>query len=96
MRLILALPFLALAACNVDNDGGNDTVTLEYNQQRIEEGAAKAARTAESVGSSVGNVAAGTARAIKDEVGDIDVDVKRTPRGEGDPAANTEATVNSR
>ncbi|HEX2764225.1 MAG TPA: hypothetical protein VHM92_10360 [Allosphingosinicella sp.] len=93
MRLMLAFAVLALAACNVDSDGGNDTVTLEYNQQRIEEGAAKAARTAESVGSSVGNVAEGTARAIKDEVGDIDVDVKR--RRPGEEAANAAAMTNS-
>jgi hypothetical protein len=91
---LLALPLLALGACNLNTDGGNDTVTLEYNQQRIEEGAAKAARTAESVGSSVGNVAEGTARAIKDEVGDIDVDVKRTRR-DGNEAANAAATSNS-
>lgn len=98
MRLplpLLALPLLPLAACNLNSDSGNDTVTLEYNQQRIEEGAAKAARTAGEVGSSVGNVAEGTARAIKNEVGDIDVDVTRTRRGEGNEAANAAATSNA-
>ena len=75
MRLILALPFLALAACNVNNDAANDSMTLEYNQQRIEDGAAAAGRAAKDVGSGLGNVASSTGRAIRNEVGDIDVDV---------------------
>ena len=75
MRILFALPLLATAACNLDNDAGNDQVTLEYNQQRIEEGARKAAATARDVASGVGNVTAATGRAISNEVGDIDVDV---------------------
>ena len=78
MRLILALPLLAAAGCNVDNDTANDQMTLEYNQQRIEDAAAATARTAKEVGSSVGNVAATTGRAIGNEVGDIDVDLNVT------------------
>ena len=78
MRLILALPLLAAAGCNVDNDTANDQMTLEYNQQRIEDAASTAARTAKEVGSSVGNVAATTGRAIGNEVGDIDVDLNVT------------------
>jgi hypothetical protein len=81
MRIALILPLLAfplsLAACNVDNDAGNDSVTLDYDQERIENGAAAAARTAREVGSGVGNVAASAGSAIKNEVGDIDVDVTR-------------------
>jgi hypothetical protein len=77
--MMLALPLLTLAAaCNLDNDSANDQVRLEYNQQRIEEGARDAARAAREVGSSVGNVALSTGRAVKNEVGDIDVDVDVT------------------
>ncbi len=75
MRIIRALPLLALAACNVDNDAANDKVTLEYDEQRIKETARATARTAKEVGSAAGNVAATTGRAIKKEVGDVDVDV---------------------
>jgi hypothetical protein len=75
MRIILTLPLLLVAACNVDNDSANDQMTLEYDQQKIENAAASAARTAKEVGSAAGNVAVTTGRAIKDEVGDIDVDV---------------------
>ena len=75
MRILFALPLLALAGCNVDNDTANDQMRVEYDQQRIENGAAAAARTAREFGSGVGNIAASTGRAIKKEVGDIDVDV---------------------
>jgi hypothetical protein len=75
MRLTVALPLLALGACNVDNDSGNDQVRVEYNEQRIRDAASDAAATARDVGSSVGNVAASTGRAVRNEVGDVDVDV---------------------
>ncbi len=75
MRLFLAFSVLSMAACNVDSDGTNEQVTLEYNKQQIRETAAKAGRAAKEVASGVGNVAATTGRAIKNEVGDVDVDV---------------------
>ena len=76
MRIIMALPLLAAAAaCSVDSDGSNDQVTFQYNEQRIRDGANKAARTTRDVASGVGNVAESTGRAISNEVGDIDVDV---------------------
>jgi hypothetical protein len=75
MRLIFALPLLALAACDVDNDSANDSVRLEYNEQRIRDAAAATARTAKEVGSGVGNVAVSAGQAVKKEVGDVDVDV---------------------
>ncbi len=75
MRMILVLPLMMVAACNVDNDVKNDQVTLEYNEQQVRDTAQDAARTAEGVAASVGNVAESTGRAIKNEVGDIDVDI---------------------
>ncbi len=80
MRLFIACSLLSLAACNVDTDATNEQVTLEYNKQQIRDGAVKARRTAKEVASGLGNVAATTGRAIKNEVGDVDVDVdvKRT------------------
>jgi hypothetical protein len=80
MRLILALALFAPAACSVDNDTTNDQMTVQYNQQRIE----KAARAARDAGAAAGNVAATTGRAIRNEVGDVDVDVdvRRTRRDE--------------
>ena len=75
MRIIFAIPLLMTAACSVDNDSGNEQVTLEYNEQRIEDAASDVANTAREVGSGVGNVAESAGRAVKNEVGDIDVDV---------------------
>lgn len=83
MRIIFALPLLALGACNVSNDGNNGAVTLEYNQQRIEQGASDVRNVASDVATSVGNVATSTGRAIGNEVGDIDVDVTRNRNSAG-------------
>lgn len=92
MRAIWTIPLVIVGACSVDNDTTNDKVTVEYNQQRIEKTARKAARTAKDVASSAGNVAATTGRAIKNEVGDVDVDVdvRRTrPGNEADTKKST-------
>ena len=78
MRILFALPLLGLAACNVQNDEGNDQVRLQYNQQRVEDAASDAADAAKDVAKGIGNVAQSTGAAIKDEVGDIDVDVDVT------------------
>ena len=75
MRLIFTLPLVMLAACNVDNDSANDQMTLEYNQERIEDAASDVANTASELGSSIANVAESTGEAIGNEVGDIDIDV---------------------
>lgn len=85
MRLFLGLLLLAVAGCNVDSDAANEQVTVRYDKQQIRETARDAGRTAKQVASGVGNVAASTGRAIKNEVGDVDVDVevKRSrPKGE--------------
>jgi hypothetical protein len=73
---LLSLALLTLAACDVDNDAGNESVTVEYNKQQIRDTAREAGRAARDVASGVGNVAAASGRAIKNEVGDVDVDVE--------------------
>jgi len=80
VRLFLAFLVLGTGACSVDSDATNEQVTVEYNKQQMRETAAKAGRAAKEVASGVGNVAVTTGRAIKNEVGDVDVDVdvKRT------------------
>ena len=88
MRIAFALPLLALAACNVENDTANDSLKVEYNQQRIEDVASDVADTAGDVASSVGNVAAQTGRAISNEVGDIDVDVDVNRNRDGNSSGN--------
>jgi hypothetical protein len=76
MRLIVPIAVLfVLTACDVDSDPENEQVTVTYDKERIKKTAADTARTAQEVGSSVGNVAESTGKAIKKEVGDVDVDV---------------------
>lgn len=84
MRKAFAFSLLLVGACNVDSDAQNEQVTLEYNRQEIKKTARDAAHAAKDVASSVGNVAASTGRAIKKEVGDVDVDidVSRNKSGE--------------
>ena len=80
MRIILPAALL-LTACGVDNDPANEKVTVTYDKERIE----KAGRAAKDVAVSAGNVAETTGRAIKKEVGDVDVDVRVT-RDKREPA----------
>ena len=88
MRIIIALPLLALAACNVENDSANDQVTVEYNQEKFEDAASDAANTVKDVATGVRNVASDTGRAISNEVGDIDVSITRNRSGNDEPAGN--------
>lgn len=75
MRLALVLVCLAATSCNVDRDAQNKQVTIEFNEQQARDTANKAGRTVENVAAGVGNVAGAAGRAIKNEVGDIDVDI---------------------
>ncbi len=80
MRIVLILSLAALTACDVRNDTTGNTVTVTYDKQEIRRKASEAGRAAREAAVGAGNVAASTGRAIKREVGDIDVDVdvKRT------------------
>jgi len=88
MRIAFALPLLALAACNVENDTANDSLKIEYNQQRIEDAASDFGNAASDAASAVGNVAGETGRAISNEVGDIDVDVNVSRNRDGNESGN--------
>lgn len=73
MRLIYALPLLALSACQVTEDDQNDAITVQYNQDLAENAAADIANGAREAGAAIANgaeEAADTARNV-----DVDVDV---------------------
>ena len=82
MRIIPAAALFAAAAatgaCNVESDSANEQVRIDYDREKMRDAASTAARTARDVGSAAGNVAATTGRAISNEVGDVDVDLKVT------------------
>lgn len=60
MRILIALPLLALAACQVSKDDQNDTITATYNED-----------VAENVAEDVGNFAEDVANDIEDTAEDV-------------------------
>ena len=93
MRMLLAIPLLALAACDVDSDSANGQLSVDYDKERIKNAASDAADTAQGVAAGVGNVAASAGHAIKNEVGDVDVDVDVSRSRSGDASANASANT---
>jgi hypothetical protein len=82
MRIILALPLLMVAACNVERDTANDSTTMEFNQERIEGAAEDVGNAARDVAAGAANVASATGDAIGNEVGDgADADANRNEAG---------------
>lgn len=75
MRLIIALPLLALAACQVTTDDKNDQMTIEYNQDVAENGIADAANTAEDLAGKVSNDVEQTADKVENKADNVDVDI---------------------
>jgi hypothetical protein len=77
MRLLLALPLpLLLAACDVQRDEANDSTTVSFNEQRLENAVEDVGNAAESAGG-----------AIENEVRDLDIDVDIN-RNDSDANAN--------
>lgn len=71
MRLFLALPLFALAACQVSKDDQNDTITATYNEDVAENAASDVGNFAADVANDVTN----TAEDIGDKAQNVDVDV---------------------
>lgn len=71
MRILIALPLLALGACQVSKDEANNTVTATFNQD-------VASNAIEDVQNTGANVAAGVGNEIKragDRIDNTDVSV---------------------
>ncbi len=75
MRIFIALPLLALGACQVTTDDKNDQMTIEYNQDVAENGIADVANTAEDLAGKVSNDVQQTADKVENKADNIDVDV---------------------
>jgi hypothetical protein len=86
MRIVLALPLLALAACQVTTDDKNDQVTVEYNQDVAENAAADIANGAQEAGQAIAN---GAEEAV-DTAKNVDVDVNvDTNKADGHKTTNS-------
>ena len=72
MRLFIIFPMLALAACQVNKDDGNGTITAEFNQDVAENAAEDVGNFAENLGGAIANEAADA----KNKIDNTDVDVK--------------------
>ena len=70
-RLLIALPLLALAACQVNRDEGNGTITAEFNEDVAQNTARDVGNEAERIGGAIANEAD---QAI-DKAQNVDVDV---------------------
>jgi hypothetical protein len=75
MRLIFALPLLALAACQVTTDDKNDQMTVEYNQDVAENRISDVANTAEDLAGKVSNDVQQTADKVENKADNLDVKV---------------------
>jgi len=75
MRMIIALPLLALTACQVTTDDKNDQMTVEYNQDVAENGIADAANTAEELAGKISNDVQQTADKVENKADNLDVKV---------------------
>ncbi len=79
MRILLTIPLLLLGACNVNNDAANDQVTVEYDQNRLENAASDVGNTAQDVGGIIANDVRATADKVQNT--DVDVDVNTNTAG---------------
>ena len=72
--MILAVPLLALGACNVTKDDANDSMTVQYDQNTAENAAADVGNFAENVGAVISNDVDRTADKVQNTDVDVDVD----------------------
>ncbi|HET9458918.1 MAG TPA: hypothetical protein VFO51_02930 [Sphingomicrobium sp.] len=74
MRILFAVPLLALAACNVENDPANDQVTIQYNEEQAQNVAEDVGNTAQGIGQAIANEADETVDKLQNTDVDVDVD----------------------
>ena len=72
MRILLTLPLLGLAACEVTTDDKNDQVTVQYNQDLAENAAADVANGAREAGEAIANSAEDAGATLRNV--DVDID----------------------
>jgi hypothetical protein len=71
MRILFALPLLALGACQVSKDEANNTVTATFNQEVASNAIEDVQNTGESVAAGVGN----EIKRVGDRIENTDVNV---------------------
>ncbi|HJS41706.1 MAG TPA: hypothetical protein VJ763_09970 [Sphingomicrobium sp.] len=84
MRTIIALPLLALAACQVTEDDQNDAITVQYNEDVAANAAEDIGNAAQEAGEAIAN---GAEEAV-DTARNVDVDVD-TNTADNEPTTNS-------
>ncbi len=79
MRAAIILPLLTvtLAGCQVSTDDANDSTTVQYNQDLAENVAEDGTNQAGAIAGHIANDVQYAGQTVKNEVGDVDVDVSR-------------------
>ena len=85
MKILIAIPLLALAACSAEHDANSDEVTLQYDEQQAEQAASDVGNAAEQAGAAIANGAEDAANAVRNTDVDVDVDTNG-----GDADANAQ------
>lgn len=78
MRILITIPLLLAAACNMNVDQANDSVSLQYDENLAENTVETVANKAEEIGGQVVNDVQETASQVDNRVdveGDVNVDV---------------------
>jgi hypothetical protein len=76
MRILLALPLLAVAACQVTKDDANDSMSVTYNGDVAENGLADVANTAGNIAEDISNDVQQSADKVQNKADGIQADDK--------------------
>jgi hypothetical protein len=76
MRGLIALPLLALAACQVTKDDANDSISVEYNQDVAENGFAVATNEAGNIAEDIANDVQQSADKVENKADEMQADDK--------------------
>ena len=68
-------------ACNVNNDAANDQVSVNYDQEALENAASDVSNTAQDVGGAIANDVGETVDKIQNTDVDVDVDADADTSG---------------
>ncbi len=76
MRILLALPLLAVAACQVTKDDANDSMSVTYNGDVAENGLADVANTAGNIAEDISSDVQQSADKVQNKADGIQADDK--------------------
>lgn len=70
-KLLLGAPLLALAACNVERDPGNDTTTLSVDENQVDQTLDETGNALQDAAGELGEAADKAGPVLRDAAGDV-------------------------